>query len=219
MILASHQPDFMPYPGLFYKIAQCDVMDMAIYDQYSHQGYQRRVTFGENHDWVQLVVNKDTEDRKPIVDVVFHYEKSRHRVLEAIRRYYGEEPYFTVAYSLVESVFDRQLPVNGYAKLADFNVDMIVTVCKQIGIKHHHIKTAKPLKKPKADGIIELMNYYEADTYLSGNGARQYISDQFDNAGKKLVWSDYHSPTQNSIIEIIAKHKNPLSSLGFYGAV
>ena len=43
MILASHQPDLLPWTGFWHKMAKADVFDLAIYDQYQRNGYQRRV--------------------------------------------------------------------------------------------------------------------------------------------------------------------------------
>ena len=38
MILASHQPDFLPYMGFFYKAANCDVLVFSDDVQFSKKG-------------------------------------------------------------------------------------------------------------------------------------------------------------------------------------
>ena len=43
MLYSAHQPDLLPYSGFFYKMANADVFDLKIWDQYVNRGYQRRV--------------------------------------------------------------------------------------------------------------------------------------------------------------------------------
>jgi hypothetical protein len=82
-------------------------------------------------------------------------------------------------------------------------------ICAILGIQTR-VATAMPLTKPKGHGILQLMDVYEADTYLSGVGAKEYIGNEFEKAGKKLEWSKHLPHTGNSILEIIMNYDNPM---------
>lgn len=201
VILASHQPDFLPYSGFFYKIAKASVFDLAIYDDYSHQGYQRRVKIGGK--WVSLVVNKSDWDRKPIWQV--DYERaSVQRVIDAIYQEHHRDPYFK---KYAPAIFSEL--VSNPSSMAVLNINLIGLLAQMLGL-NTPIMTAIPLTKPKGHGILQLMDFYKADTYLSGNGAQAYIGDEFEKAGKRLVWSTHNPITENSVLEILFNYESPM---------
>ena len=43
MIVAAHQPNFLPNSGFWWKLAHSDIMDLRYRAQYTERGYQRRV--------------------------------------------------------------------------------------------------------------------------------------------------------------------------------
>ena len=201
MILASHQPNFLPYSGIFYKIAKADVFDLAIYDAYSHQNYHRRVKIGGK--WVSLVVDKAKYDRQPFW-LVEYDRASVQRVIDAIYQEYHKAPYFD---KYAPAIFYELVSGNG--KLFDLNCRLIELLCQMLGI-HTRLATALPLTKPKGHGIIQLMDYYNADVYLSGTGAQVYIGDEFEKAGKRLIWSAHDPVTENSVLEILFNYESPM---------
>lgn len=55
MILAAHQPDLLPWTGVWHKMDRADVFDVAIHDQFQSRGYQRRVQMRGSWTSIPLV--------------------------------------------------------------------------------------------------------------------------------------------------------------------
>jgi hypothetical protein len=200
IILASHQPDFLPYSGFFYKIAKATIFDLAIYDQYTVSGYQRRVTMGGK--WIGVAV-PDEYNRKPIWQVRYNMD-SIPRVMDAIYENYHNAPFY-----------DRYAPgilyelATGNGNLMQLNEKLIRTICMMLEITTPII-TDRPLKKAKGHGILEMMSHYRVNTYLSGAGAKEYIGDEFEKAGKTILWSKHDPITGDTVLDILFNQPNPM---------
>lgn len=200
-ILASHQPDFIPYSGFFYKVAKAQVFDLAIYDQYTDSGYQRRVKMGDK--WVGVSVDKSKYRLAPIWQVQYNPD-SIQKVIDAIYAEYHKAPYYNKYAPHIISCL-----VNGTGSLFKLNINLIACICSLLGIQTR-LQTAMPLTKPKGYGILQLMDIYQVDRYLSGAGAKEYIGDEFEKAGKELIWSKHDPITGNSVLEILFNYENPM---------
>lgn len=207
-LLAAHQPDFLPYSGFFWKVMKADLFDLAIWDQFSMSGYHRRALM--NDEWVSLKLHRKSSAGLPLNDVVFDPKESQQRVLNGLRDFYGQEPYVAdVEWMIVEAFEELELDENGEANLVELNVGLIKKVCAWLAIDTPLV-IAKPLTKPKAEGIVELCEFYGADSYLSGIGAAAYIGDEFEQAGIRLEWAAHKPVSGNSIVDALCKTSEPL---------
>lgn len=200
-LLASHQPDFLPYSGFFYKIARANLFDIAMYDQYTDSGYQRRVKMGDK--WVGLSVDKSKYGRSPIWAVQYNKD-SVQRVMDAIYENYHQAPFYGkyAPYILYELA-------HGDGNLLELNMKLISVICGCLGITTPMV-TALPLTKAKGHGIVQLMQHYGFKRYLSGTGAKVYIGDEFEKAGMEVEWSKHDPITGNSVLEILFNYENPM---------
>jgi hypothetical protein len=195
-VLASHQPDFLPYSGFFYKMDKAEVFDLAIFDQYTRSGYQRRVTMGGK--WVGLEVSHEY-DRSPIWQVQYN-RASAQKVMDAIYQNYHHLPYY---HRYVGEIM--HILAAGEGILFKLNVELIHTIAAMLGIQVI-LGVATPLHKPKGHGILELMEHYDMNAYLSGTGAKEYIGDEFEKANKQIIWSKHQPETGDSILELLFKY-------------
>ena len=196
MILTSHQPDFLPYSGFFYKLDKADVFDIALYDQFTRSGYQRRVKMDDK--WIGVAVS-DKYDRSPIWQVQYDIN-SIQGVLDRIYEVYHKEPYY---HRYVGGIMHTL--VAGEGSLFKLNVELISLLCDMLGISVQ-FGTAHPLHKAKGHGILEMMEHYDFITYLSGQGAKEYIGDEFEKAGKQIIWSKHDPITGNSVLELLFRY-------------
>lgn len=210
MLLAAHQPDLLPWSGFFWKMENCDVFDLAIYDAYSHQGYHRRTKMGPTSEWVSLKLHRASSQGRPLCEVKYDHEESEWRVKTAMRQHYADAPYLFRTMSELSEVFDRQVvDSDGNARLSALNTALILWMRERLKITTE-VSVMQPLEGSKTAGLIELCWLYGADQYLSGAGGRAYVDEaEMRAAGIEVSWSRHEPVSGNSMIEAMCMLDNP----------
>ena len=216
MKIAMHQPDFLPYSGFFYKILKSDMFDLAIFDQFEKNGYQRRVKFNDRWVNIEIINRKKLPVATPICDVFVRVAETKHNILKAMDLEYRNTP----NYEKVRKSLEYRLGAiefacdNNIIELWLFNQLLIKWVLKYLGVEKPIMYSKKPTL-PKSLGIIEIMKecYPEYDTYLSGIGAKVYTGDEFEKAGLKIEWSKHKAKYNDSVIGILCRERDPLACI------
>lgn len=204
MIVATHQPDLLPYSGFFYKMAKSDVFDLKIYDQFLSRGYQRRVKMRDR--WVSVPISPCSQ-HTPIVDVRIHADEGSQLLANVIRGRYGNSPYFkTRGPDVIERILD--IHTN---RLWQFNLELMLMVRDMLGIRTPVACGPRP-QGSKSVGIVSVLKGYGADVYLSGSGGKAYMGDcaEFKEAGIDVVFSPHRAVTGDSIMTVIFDYADPL---------
>lgn len=196
-IVSIHQPDFIPYLGFFNKVRLSNILIIGDTVQYSKGNYQNRVQIKNPNgaSWLSVPVTyflgqilntiKITDPKKDP-----WYEKH----LAILQSCYKKAPYFVEYFPKFESIYKKK-----YEFLADMNIDFIKTVLEILDYKIE-IKRASELElsKGKTEGIIEMCQKVDADSYLSGMGGKKYNDESLMNQnGIKLLYNKYEHPKYN----------------------
>lgn len=209
MIVAIHQPDFLPYSGFWFKMLRSDAFILAIHDQFQKHGYQRHVKMRDS--WVshQLVgkpalVGIDTIEVRP---------GWQGRVSDAIRgRYAGARHFKTRGKDLLERIGGCE-----GESLAQVNMAMIEVVRDVLGIETPLLITDPPTQAG-VERLIEQVRMVGGDAYLSGTGAHAYMGPEgearFADEGIELVWSGHQHVTGDSIVSVLMDYDEPLEVIG-----
>lgn len=199
MILASHQPNFFPYMGYFYKIAKSDLFIFSDDVQFSNSktGDMHNYNYIKGPQGKQKITLPITYTHGDLVKDarIFNDKKQIQDIMTAIQQYYSKAPFFEEVYSDIKSILDIFLDHDyADARLADFNSFAIRRICKKFGITTS-IKWSPGFTSKKDARLIEMCERYGADTYLSGSGAASYhVPADFEENGIKLVYTDYEPP-------------------------
>lgn len=189
MIATIHQPCYMPYLGIFYKIWKSDIfiyLDDAQYtDGYVLDWNKFKNANGEFR--LKVPVHKSTN--LPINKVMIADNgKWVKKHLASLQQSYGKAPYFDEVYSIVEDV------LNDYpANLSELNVKLMNSFLEYFGIRKGWIRSSRMnLDSTKTQRIIDICNYVGADSYISGVGGSWYQDEELikDN-GINLIYTDY----------------------------
>lgn len=191
MILASHQPDFMPWMGYFYKIFQSDVFVYSDNVQYSKTGRHdyNDILTGNGVQRFKLPVHKEV---KNICDIrITATQKDIDKMLKTLRLEYDHADHFEEAYPKIETMLRRAPGLN----LGLFNWMCITMFCNRFGLtsgRRFYMSSDLPLWEHRDARIIEMCKILGADTYISGEGAKDYhIEEDYKRNGIKLIYSDY----------------------------
>jgi len=223
MIVTIHQPDFMPWLGLFNKIKNADefiILDHTINNPKSPEFWCRRVKMligGKDH-WMSVSLKKDNNNLfVPIKDMELQIdEKSNKKFLQSIELNYKKAPYFNEIYYLVENYF--KMSTNNLSKR---NSWFITEVMEKLGINTKIIYSSdlNPIYTSN-EMLIDLLKKRNATTYLCGAGASGYQKDELYLAENILVvynrfihptYKQFNSNQFLSGLSII----DPLMNIGF----
>ena len=192
MILASHQTDFFPYMGYFYKVFRSDAFVFSDNVQFSKTG---------RHNYNLILA--DGKPRKLTLPVHYHVQNLNElkiaadkvtveKMLKTIFFNYRKAAYFDRVFPIMEDLLRFALDA---PNLAVFNERCIVSLCGQFGLikgRRFYLSSELDLKERKDARIIEMCEALGADTYLSGTGAKDYhIEEDYRTNGIQLIYSDY----------------------------
>lgn len=193
MILTSHQPNFIPYMGVFYKAFKSDILVLSDDVQFSKKGMHNwnliRAKSGEQ----RITIPVKAHDEPKIYEVLIHDPcRSLPKAGKTLREVYAKTPHYEEGLEIVRII-------EGMAEeglhMADLNIAIIKHVLDRmgIGVKTFRGKEDLNLFGHKDDRILMMCAKTGADVYYSGVGAKVYHEeDRYTENRIKLVYSDYH---------------------------
>jgi len=204
--VAGHQPLFLPSSRFFFKMAHADILDLRIHAQFTAGGYFHRVKMRDK--WFTLPLAPKPGQFDSIDSVRVDLPKAKEMFRNTVSGRYGGAPHYkAVGPDLIER-FDAI--TSDY--LWQIDLEMIMYLRDQLGIETPIGLGVKTIGG-KAEGVLSTLRCYPGvDTYLSGLGAKKYMSDTscFDQAGIKVVWSNHAPATDDSIVTIMMDHRDPI---------
>ena len=196
MILTSHQPDFLPYMGFFYKVFRSDALILSDDVQFSKKGM---------HNW--NFIKTENGPRKLTIPVYAHHdselweikiaepEHNIRKVVKTIEHNYRKAPHYEEGAELLDIMQSFMDPEKAW--LTDMNTDLIEHILNRFGIKSC-IPTVTSsrigVKGHKDERIFQMCEKMHADSYLSGKGAAAYHNpEEYKRRGIELIYTDYET--------------------------
>ena len=200
MIMAGHQPHYLPWLGYFDKMKKCNVFVIEDTVQFEYHGYanRNRIKTREGPRWLTVPV-KAPARRQPISQVQIANDsdrKWRRRHWGTLRANYGKAPHWGKYANFFEDVYKRK-----WETLVDLNMDLIKGIMRFLKIDRELVMASSlDAKGKKSQLIIEQCKEVGAEIYLSGAGGREYITPrEFKEAGVKVIFQDFKYPIYNQL--------------------
>lgn len=194
MILTAHQPMFMPWLGLFDKIAKADVF--CIFDDVPFErhgfGNRNKIKTHNGEQWLTVPVRLDDHLGKPAREVrICNDHNWRRKHLRAIELAYQKAPYFKFYWPGVIMLYEKELET-----LAEFNCCMLLTFMALLGIEVSVVKASEQsFTGSKSDLVLDMCRKLGASEYIFGSQGRGYADvEAFEAAGIKVTFQDYQHP-------------------------
>ena len=186
-IVAIHQPNYFPWLGYFYKIYQSDIFVFLDDAQFSNEGMHNYTyiktengSYRLKYPVLQSLGDKINQVR-PKDELGW---KEKH--LKIIESNYHNAFYF-------EAVFNdyRSLIVREYSDIVTLNTSIIKFFAEKLGMRKVFINASNMgFNLTKSQKIIAICKKLDADTYLSGTGAKAYQKEEdFELSGIDLRYS------------------------------
>lgn len=201
-LLTAHQPDLLPWSGFWWKMAQADVMDIAIHDQFQSRGYQRRVRMRSG--WASLPIQRPASGA-PISDVLI--AAGGVQVLrDVVVGRYRDARWWPSRGPVALAWLDYAEEASS-GKLWLFNLTLIQLAALYLGIETQ-LCVQEPLRQRGTAGIVELCALYGVDRYLSGNGGKAYL-DETQMQGIEVLWSIHCPASDESLLTVLFDYDDP----------
>lgn len=195
MILTAHQPSYLPWLGLFHKIALAD--EFVYFDQVQYvpkDWISRNVVKGPNGPILLTVpvLRKDHREKR-IVDIEIHNETpwaKKHWM--SIQQCYKKAPFFNAYAGFFEDTYGRE-----WKTLAELNHHMLLWFLETLGIRTP-VKRAGDydFQGQKSGLVLDMCQKLGAKLYIFGAQGSDYADDQaFRDGGVIPYYQAYVHPT------------------------
>ncbi len=197
-VVTIHQPDFMPWLGLYNKIARAD--ELVILDHVTNNPrdgfWCRRVMMmvGGKPAWVSLPLVKE-EGKVAIPINQMEINPTQFRVLrksfDSIRFNYTKAPYFKEVFPLVEEYFASE-----DNNLARRNSKFLIDTMHRLNINTEIVFSSDlDCNQKSTHLLVEILKKRNATEYLCGAGASGYQDDSlFGQSGIQLRYNNFQHP-------------------------
>ena len=194
MIVAIHQPNYLPWLAYFHKIARADLFVFLDNVQFSKSGYCNRVhvLLDGRRRWLTVPVSFAFGDSIDMVQLAQEDWTRRH--LDALREYYRKAACFNSAYHDLDELY-RDMPT---ADLAAANRYLVEQIAVRLGLSCRYM-AASDFDADNTRGDERLIQIVETAApggmYLSGAGGAKYQDEsKFATAGLTVTYSRFDHP-------------------------
>lgn len=198
MIVAAHQPSYLPWLGYLDKMAKADLFVVMDDLQYESQNFQNRnrLKLAGGATWLTVPLEKGSQkDRicdKRIQNASSAKEHWQRKTWLTIKTNYGRAAHFAPYAAELEDLYTRP-----WTKLVDLDQHVLGLAREWLGITGPLLRSSSlDLQGEKTDRIIDLCRKVGAKVYLSGRGgSTDYLDvDALKRAGITVMWQQFQHP-------------------------
>ncbi len=196
MILTIHQPSYWPWLGLLDKIAKADKYIILDSVDMKRQSYQFRNLFYCNgaakYISIPVAFHQNTKINKAQyknnIWVIEHLNK--------ISNYYNKALFFNEIFPLIEAFYEKNKNLPPYL----FVIETIYFMMKYLEIKTiTELSSLQNYEGKKSDLMLDICIKNNASVYLSGQGAKEYMTEtdfiKFKENNIEIKWQEFNHPT------------------------
>ncbi len=198
MIVAAHQPHYLPWLGYLAKVVACDLFVVMDDLQYEAQNFQNRNRLKLNHGpaWMTVPLMRGPQHERICDKLVSNAgsvkEHWQRRTFETLKVHYRGAPHWSRYEAELVDVFTRP-----WTRLVDLDLHMLKLHLDWFEIKKPVVLSSSlALAGQKTDRILSLCRAVGAHTYLSGGGGSRGYLDvaQLERAGVSVAWQSFAHP-------------------------
>lgn len=199
MILTAHQPVYLPWLGLFHKIALADAFVSFNQVQYQVKDWnnRNRISTPQGPIWLSVPVKKKGHLEKKYTEIEIDNSLPWARKhWRSLALSYKKAPHFAAYADFFEAVYSRE-----WNTLVELNEYMLRWFLETLGLKRTFLSAADfEFQGSKSDLVLDMCKTVGAKAYIFGAEGRNYaMIEPFEAAGIKVYFQDYRHPTYKQI--------------------
>ncbi len=212
MIVAVHQPQYLPWLGYFDKMRRADVFCFLDNVQYKKNDWQNRNRIKNIQGWQWLTVPVHYRFPQTINEVTINNAvKWKNKHLQALISNYNRAPFFKEFLDIFQQVYSEN-----WESLSELNILLINRLRTALGLDQRPAVRASDydLREDPTDRLIDICKALKADTYLSGQDGVKYMNmERFKQSGIRVVVQDFKHPAYPQIFEEFQSHMSVVDLL------
>lgn len=193
MILTAHQPVYLPWLGLFHKIALADMFCIFDIAQYQTKDYNNRNKIKTNTGAIWLSVPVESKDhfQKKICDIRIINNGWNRKHLKSIQLAYQKAPFYKEHIGRLEAILAAR-----YDFLTDLNTEILRYSLDALGIRIPIVKASDyDFEGYKSDLVLDMCVKLKADNYIFGAQGKNYADvASFTEKGIGVHFQSYIHP-------------------------
>ena len=212
MIVAVHQPQYLPWLGYFDKIRRADIFCYLDCVQYKKNDWQNRNRIKTSQGWQWLTVPVRFQFPEKICDVkIDQTVKWRKKHLQALMTNYRRAAFFEQYIDVFGQIYAAD-----WDYLAGLNIHTIERLKAALGMDQKPaIQSSQlELREDPTDRLIDICKAVKADTYLSGQDGIKYMDlERFKENGLKVIIQDFEHPVYPQMFNEFESHMSVVDLL------
>jgi hypothetical protein len=199
MIVAVHQPHFLPWLGYLDRMMKADLFVILDHVQFERRNYQNRTQIrldGRAH-WLTVPVRQRSQQERIIDKLVDNPPATDARAwgadhVRTLRHAYRDAPCLEDYAPTLRQILEAR-----WERLVDLNQALLDFLRDALHIRTPMVRSSElEVTGVRSDLILNLCRVAGADTYLAGmGGSRGYLDGEaFAAAGIKLAWQEFRHP-------------------------
>src|SRR2546425_2049263 len=198
MIVAIHQPHFIPWLGYLHRMALADLFIVLDHVQFERRNYQNRsqIRIEGEAQWLTVPVVQRSQKERIADKEVDNRDSARpwgRNHFATLRHAYREAGYFSAYAPRLKKIFETP-----WVKLVDLNSAMLDLLQDAFGIRTRILRSSEfQVEGAKSELILNLCRAVKADALLAGfGGSRGYLdAEAFAAHGIEIKYHQFTHPT------------------------
>ena len=195
MILTAHQPVYLPWIGLFQKIALADKFCFFDNVQYQTKDWNNRnkIKFSNGEaKWLTVPVKRSGYLEKSFLDIKINNEVPwRRKHWKSIEMNYSKAKYFSLYVDGLKGFYEKE-----WDYLVDLNYEMLLYLLENLGLNVQVVRMCNwSFKGRKSNLVLDMCLQMEADVYIFGMLGEGYAKrENFLKKGVVPYFQHYKHP-------------------------
>ena len=194
MIVAIHQPQFLPWLGYFHKMMTVDAFCLLDDVQFKKNEWQNRNRIKTAQGWQWLTLPVKYRFPEKINDVSINDAVNWQRKhLESLKHNYRKAPFYNDYIGILENAYQTV-----WENISDLNCHLIEKLRQALGIQNRPIARSSQLgglSEDPTQRLVDICRAMGGDTYLSGADGPKYMDmEKFKTNGIKVIVQDFQHP-------------------------
>ena len=208
MMVAIHQPQYMPWLGYFDKMDRADVFVLLDNVQYKKNEWQNRnrIKTAQGVQWLTIPVTYAFPSA--ILEVQVNQQVTwRRKQWQALTTNYAKAPCWKGLRDCLEEFFTRD-----WQMLHQVNRASIDILRERLGIETPMWAASEmQLSDEPTERLIDICRTVGAEVYLAGVDGRKYMEvERFDAAGIEVLFQEYEHPEYGQLHGPFQSHLSAL---------
>jgi hypothetical protein len=199
VILTAHQPVYLPWLGLFHKIAMADLFCYFDIVQYQTKDYNNRnkIKTHSGEIWLSVPVESKQHFEKSVGEIRIVQNGWQRKHFKSIQLTYQKAAYFREYNPGLEALLIGQ----SFETLSALNFAILRFLMDCLAIDTPIVKASDySFRGSKSDVVLDMCLQLKAQVYIFGAQGRDYADVQkFRAAGVEPLFQDYRHPVYRQL--------------------